>query len=219
MVEPAVRAIVTVDMPTRRLTKRIGSDHVILRDDHLVVLSHAHMEAWRVRSYRQTVIRFEGRSWRVIEVRAVPPNATQYTLALWDLSDHDVVGQTVEYGLAFVEERDRAAVQAMQTRRVSGLLRLVAPLTGFLGARIKDRLESSFGIDPLASTKQSVMMESIAIMGGFVLMRIGMVTGVIPYLPFLFMALVLLPDAVVRWDRILGEQRPPPGFYEWIFGK
>jgi len=175
------------------------------------------MEEWEVRTYRQTVIRFEERNWRIVETVFVPPDATRYTLIPWDLSEQDVVGRTIEYGPEFAAARDRHFVRTKRLRRSSGLMRLVAPFTGFLSARIKDRLEDSYGIDPVASTKQSVIMETIAIMNGFALMQVGMMTGAFPYLPPLAASLVLLPDAAVRWDRVLREQRPPPGFYEWMF--
>lgn len=198
-------------------TRRIGSDHVIVGDNRVIVVSRARMESWRVRSYRQTQVRFEGRNWRIAETAFAPPDSTRYTLVPWEGNDHDVIGLTIEYGPDYVANRDRAAKQDNRHRRASGWLRYVAPFTGFLSARIKDRLEVSYGIDPVATTKQSVIMETLAIMGGFVVAQIGMVTGVIAAPPFFAFSLLLLPDAAVRWDRVLAEQRPPPGFYEWLF--
>jgi hypothetical protein len=198
-------------------TRRIGSDHVIVGEGRLIVISRARMDVWRTRTYRQTQIRFEGRNWRIAEVALAPPDATRYTLVPWDDNDHDVIGLTIEYGPDYVANRDRTAARDNRSRRVTGALRLVAPFTGFLSARIKDRLEVSYGIDSVATTKQSVIMETIAIMGGFVVAQIGMITGVVPYPPFIAFSLLLLPDAAVRWDRVLDEYRPPPGFYEWVF--
>ena len=31
------------------------------------------------------------------------------------------------------------------------------------------------------------------------------------------LALVLLLDALVRWGRLVDEEREPPGFYEWLW--
>ena len=201
---------------TQPRTLRIGSDHVIIHDDRVVVLSRAYMELWTVRSHRKTVIRFEGRDWCVIGLSAAPPESTRYTLAPWEAGDSEVVGVTIEYGPDYVAGRDRTAAQSRKTRRVSGWLRMIAPFTGFLGASTKGRLEESYGIDPVASTKQSVIMETIVALCGLALTQIGMVSGGFPVAPFLVIALALAPDAAVRWDRVLGEQRPPPGFYEWI---
>ena len=198
-------------------TRRVGSDHVIVHDERLIVISRAHMEAWDVRTYRQTLIRFEDRNWRIVETNFVPPESTRYTLVPWDLSDQDVIGRTIEYGPEYVVARDRDFIRTKRARRASGLMRIVAPFTGFLSSRIKNRLEASYGIDPMASTKQSVIMETMAILCGFVVTTLGIVTGAIPFLPFLAISLALLPDAAIRWDRVLAEQRPPPGFYEWIF--
>ena len=207
-------AAITTTTPYRTL--RIGADHVIVQDDQLIVISRAHMELWMVRAHRKTVIRFNGRDWRVTEITAAPPDATKYILAPWDPGDSEVVGITIEYGAEYVATRDRVAELARKTRRASGLLRLVAPFTGFFTARFKDRLEVSYGIDPVASTRQSVLMETLVTLGALALVVIGMASGGFSPTPFLAIALILGPDAALRWDRVLGEQRPPPGFYEWL---
>jgi hypothetical protein len=196
-------------------TLRIGPDHVIVSDDRLVVISRAHMDAWRIRAHRHAMIKFEGRSWRLVETSAVPPNATRYTLTPWDLSDHDVVSTTIEYGPDYVAVRDHAAKKVEHTRRSSALMRVVAPFTGFLSARTKERLEDKYDIDPIVSSKQSVLIEVMLGFSSLAAMQIFMMTG-LPYLPFGIVALALAPDAAVRWSRVLEEQRPPPGFYEWV---
>jgi hypothetical protein len=198
-------------------TLRIGSDHVIVHADRLLVISRARMDGWEVRSYRQALIRFRERDWRIAETRAVPPDATQYTLVPWDLNEQDVVGHTIEYGLPFVIARDGATGHSRHVRRVSGVLRLVAPFTGFLPARTKDWLEVTYGLDSVATTKQSVLIQAFAATGviGAILV-IAMVTTVSPFLFVFFVVLVLL-DAGVRWTRALNEERPPPGLFEWAF--
>jgi hypothetical protein len=35
--------------------------------------------------------------------------------------------------------------------------------------------------------------------------------------PAVVIVLFLLPDALMRWDRLLAEDAAPPGFYEWLF--
>jgi len=197
-------------------TRRIGSDQVILDDERLVVISRVNMDAWQVRSFRINVIQFDNREWRVSERTAVPPDSTQYTLLPWHSSDHDVIGLTIDYGPAYVAERDRAAMQSAKARRVSGLLRFVAPFSGFLSARIKGRLEASYGIDPVLSTKQSVLMETFASIG---LSGASLVASVanVPLRPLIAFVVVMVIDASIRWSCVLDEERPPPGFYEWLF--
>jgi len=197
-------------------TRSIGSDHVILDDERLVVISRAYMDAWQVRSFRINVIRFDNRDWYVTERTAVPPDSTRYTLSPWHSKDHDVIGLTIEYGPDYVAARDRAAMQVAQVRRVSGLLRIAAPFTGFLSARIKNRLEAKYGIDPVLSSKQSVLMQTFASIG---LSGASLVVAVanLPLLPLIALVGVLVTDASVRWSCILDEERPPPGFYEWLF--
>jgi hypothetical protein len=201
----------------RRRTLRIGSDHVIVHDERLVVVSRADMDAWQVRAKRRALITFDGRTWRVAQRTPVPPDAIRYDLVRWDPPAHEIVGFTIEYGEAYVADRDRRASADRRIGRVSRRWQLVAPLTGFLNAGIKERLETRYGLDPVATTRQSVFMEAIAILSGLALTQIGMVSRGFPSLPFLVLAVVLTPDAVIRWDRILGEDRSPPGFYEWLW--
>ena len=198
-------------------TVRVGPDHVIVHDDRLIVISRAHMDAWKIRTHRHALIRFDGRSWRVVDISAVPPNATRYALAPWDLSEHDVVGMTIEYGEDYVAARDHTAKIATRRRQTSELMRVVGPFTGFLSARIKDRLEHSADIDPVRSTKQSVLIESMVGLCSLAVMNVALMTHIFPTWPFAVVAVILGADAAVRWDRVLGEQRPPPGFYEWVF--
>ena len=198
-------------------TLRIGSDHVIVQSDRLVVISRAHMDGWQVRTYRPTLIRFAERDWRVAETRVVPPDATQYTLVPWDRSEQDVIGQTIDYGPAFVEERDRALIQARKSSRVTGMLRVVAPFTGFLSGRIKNWLEVTYGLDSVATTKQSVIIQTMATIAALAAIQVLTIATTLRPFPFLFGALLFLLDAAVRWHRVLDEQRPPPGLFEWVF--
>jgi hypothetical protein len=80
-----------------------------------------------------------------------------------------------------------------------------------------------YGIDCVTSTKWSIFMEFLAALAGFVLASIG--TMVIAYgfpspivpMTFIGIGVVSAVDAGVRLGRVLSEERPPPGFYEWLF--
>ncbi len=51
------------DEPTP-VVYHIGSDRVMVRDDRLVIESPVDMALWEVRTYRHTLINFNGRRWR-----------------------------------------------------------------------------------------------------------------------------------------------------------
>jgi fucose permease len=99
----------------------------------------------------------------------------------------------------------------------------VSPLIGFLPARTKARLELTHGVDPVATTFQSVFVEFLITLGAFAMSAIGKMiealeghnAGISSKL-FVGIAIVVGLDAAMRYDRILREERPPPGFYEWL---
>ena len=90
-------------------------------------------------------------------------------------------------------------------------------------ARTKDRLETVYGIDPVRSTKASVFIEGIVALGAFVLSSIARMVGAfgsdsgLPTGLFVIIGLVMAVDGAVRWSRLIAEERPAPGFYEWLF--
>ena len=94
----------------------------------------------------------------------------------------------------------------------------MSPIVGFLSARIKGRLEETYGIDCVNTTWHSICVEGILALAGLALAAIGIISGRYPFLGLLLLpAIVLAADGTVRWERILWEERPPPGFYEWLF--
>jgi hypothetical protein len=198
-------------------TRQIGGDRVVLGDDRLTVVSHVDMAGWDVRKHRPSVIVFDGRTWRVTGKAAGPEKTIRYELQAWRPGDHDLTGPEIDYSPDFVALRDYTIAVGRQRSRVTGLLGIVAPLTGFLSVRAKARLETVYGIDPMASTFRSVLIEGFVAFAGIVLHFAAYVFHGLPSAWFLPMAAVAGIDAAVRWDRILDEERPPPGFYEWLF--
>jgi len=204
--------------------KQIGSDRVELRGNLLIITTPVRdLPDWQVRKYRAPLIRFEGRSWRITSRTTLPDGTTRFELAPWDPRDGEIPGPEIEYSPEAVALRDQALAIGRRRSRGTMLLNYVGPLTGFLPARTKNRLEEVYGIDSVVSTKWSVFLEFLVALGAFVLTAIGLMVIALgypsPIVPMLMVAIGIVTgvDAGVRLSRVLAEERPPPGFYEWLF--
>lgn len=180
------------------------------------------MEDWEVRQHRHTLIRFVERTWRVAG-KTTAKGKTHYKLVPWTPADPDLVGREIDYNAEYVAARDQAPPEIRARSRVTGLLRWVSPLIGFLPGRTKARLEITHGIDPVATTFQSVFLEFLISLGSFAISSIGQMivaheghdAGISVKL-WVGVGIVAILDAAMRYDRILREERPLPGFYEWL---
>lgn len=209
-------------------TRRVGADQVVLRDDHLLVICAVEMDGWDVRQHRHTLIRFVQRTWRVAD-KTTAAGKTHYKLVPWAPADQHLIGREIVYDADYVARRDRAAISTRKRSRVTGGLRMVSPFIGFLSKRTKARLEATYGVDPVSTTFQSVFLEFLITIGCFALATIGMMAmaGTIVYkLPggpgipaaaLVVVGIVVGIDGATRYGRILREERPPPGFYEWLW--
>ena len=205
-------------------TRTVGPDRVDMDGDRLTVVTPArHMAGWEVRKYRAPVILFDGRSWRITDKTIGRDKLTRYDLVAWEPLDGEIPGPEIDYSPDYVALRDHAVDVGRRRSRRTMLFNYVTPLTGFLPARTKDRLEVLYGIDPVASTMWSVFIQFLVTLGSLSLVSIAQMVSAFGYhsgIP----ARLLLPiagiagvDGVVRWSRVIGEERPAPGFYEWLF--
>jgi hypothetical protein len=187
------------------------------------------MEGWEVRQHRHTLIRFVQRTWRVAG-RTTSAGKTHYQLVPWTPADPHLIGREIDYNAEYVAQRDRTAVSTRKRSRATGLLRLVSPFIGFLPGQVKIRLEAAYGVDPVATTFQSVFLEFLIMLGAFAMSSIGQLIlahegaerakrAGIPVVLYVVIGVIAGLDCAVRYDRILGEVRPPPGFYEWLWGR
>jgi hypothetical protein len=205
-------------------TRRFGRDRVEIYGDRLTIITPAgDMPGWEVRRYRAPVVRFEGRTWRITARTRGRDKTTRYDLEAWEPHHGDVPGPEIEYSAASVELRDHADDLGRKRSRVTGVLGFITPLTGFLPAKTKDRLEAVYGIDPVASTHASVMIEAIVALGAFVLATIAQFVKIYGYSSgisatwMVVIGAVVAIDAGIRWSRLMADERPAPGFYEWVF--
>ena len=204
-------------------TRTIGRDIVVVQDARVVVITNVEMPDWEVRQHRAPVIRFDGRTWQVAG-RTTADGKIRYELAPWTEVDERVMGREIEYGAAYVAARDRHVLDARRSNRVTSLLRIVSPFIGFLPARTKGRLEAAYGVDPVSTTFQSVFLEFLVAICAFALIAIGVgvlgfggVSSGLNIWVTVVIGLVSAIDGSTRYSRILGEERPPPGFLEWAF--
>jgi hypothetical protein len=208
----------------RSRVRHLGRDLVELRGDSLTITTPVRdLPGWQVRKYRAPVVRFEGRSWRITTRTPLPDRTTRFELVAWDPGDGEIPGSELEYSPESVALRDHALKLGRRRSRGTMLLNYVGPLTGFLPASTKDRLEVRYGIDPGTSTKWSVFIQFLVAIGCFVLTSIGTMVIALgypsPIAPLVVLAIGVLAavDGSVRWGRLLSEERPAPGFYEWLF--
>jgi len=205
-------------------TLRIGRDRVEVRGDTLTVITRVqNMEGWQVSRYRASVIHFDGQTWRVTKHTVGSDRLSRYELARWDPSNGELTGPRIDYSSDDVVLRDYRLQQGRRRSRVTFGLNLIGPLTGLLPAPTKDQLETRYGIDPVASTKASVLIQMLLVFVALTLapfsqmVRLYGLPGGFTMFLVLTVALVLGVDAVVRWSQVLAEVRPPSGFYEWLF--
>jgi hypothetical protein len=175
------------------------------------------------------VIQFDGRTWRIVARTPEAGRATRYELVAWEPRDGEIPGPQIDYTPEFVALRDHAGEIGRRRSRATGALGLISPFTGFLPAQTKDRLETIYGIDPVASTSASVFIEFFVALAAIALATIATMSGAfafvarlsgtsgLPAFALIVVAVVLLIDAGARWSRVEAEERPAPGFYEWLF--
>jgi hypothetical protein len=188
----------------------------------VVVITAVEMPDWEIRAHRVPLIRFDGNTWRVAG-KTTADGKVRYALAPWTPADEYVIGREIEYGPEYVAARDRHAVSSRRSSHVTFWLRVISPFIGFLPAQTKARLEARYGVDPVATTFQSVMLEGLVTIGALTLLAIGQMVSGLAGVSAGFHMLVLWAgglisaiDGSMRYSRILAEERPPPGFFEWI---
>jgi hypothetical protein len=209
---------------------RFGPDRVEIHESRVVIHSPVDMDRWDVVEYRKPLIHFDDRTWTLVRKDLEGSGLIRYELGRWQPAGVELHGHEIHYGLEFVEARTRDLQSQRRIAWETSALRLLSPLAGFLFARSKGRLEDRLGITAVTMTWRSVILEYLIILAAAVYATIGMNATFSYWLmkgdftesiggvaPAAILAVVLLPDAIMRWSRLLGEDRRPPGFYEWLW--
>lgn len=165
----------------------VGADLVWEKDDgSLAVYSNRQMDGWRVGRYRQTVVVFRDRTYKLAEVRPLGPRRVRYLLRPWEPGGSELPGLVVHYGEAYVSDREETARHDRRTGLEGFFLFFLTPVLGFLGSRMKIALETRYGFDTLRLTTWSLVVQI------FILI-VGLIFNLGPVF------------ALVQW-----------GFYEWL---
>lgn len=210
--------------------EQVGSDRVLARGSRVIVLSRADMPGWEVRAYRRAAIVFRGERYYV---RAKEPRGggLRYTLERWPEELEDIGGPQIEYDERFVAERDGARVAREVASRVRLLLVPLYPVIGLLPGAVKRRLADGYGISAERATEQSLWLEAAIALATAALFTISTMAGMLGRVfgtgplswagassGFGIAALLLVvPDLVMRYARILAESEHSYGFWEWLF--
>jgi hypothetical protein len=210
--------------------ERVGSDRVSIEGARLVVESRADMPGWEVRSFRRASIVYRGDRY-FVAAKDREGGRFRYTLERWDDDRGDIDGGSIEYDAHYVAARDGTARARAAASGVRALLVPFYPLIGMLPGSVKRRLADRFGISEERATVLSVVLEAslaLMIMGLLTISNVGGIYGralgveSIPWLrnvPEMGMValMLLVPDVLMRYAKILGESAHPYGFWEWLF--
>lgn len=205
----------------------VGADLVWEREDgSLAVYSSRRMDGWRAGKYRQTVVVFRGRSFKLAEVRLLGPQRVRYLLTPWAPGGSDLPGLVVHYGEEYVSGREETARYDRRAGLEGFFLFFLTPVLGFLGSRMKIALETRYGFDPLRLTSWSLVVQIFLLIVGL-LFSLGPVFalaqgklgielpawGETAYNLFL---LFLLLDLVIRMGKRVEGERFQYGLGEWL---
>ncbi len=195
---------------------RLGSDRLWRRGEQLVVDTAAEMDGWEVRRYRKTRVHFDGVAYQILRQEATRQGGVRYVLEPWPQDLADGPAHEIDYDLGYVKTRD-AARGVLVRRSVGGEFLLpLYPLLGLLPSRWQAALQQRYGLHPRTMTAWSLRLEYVGILLDGALLSIHAITGRFDAFYLVAVLVILIPDAVMRYDSLLAEEAYPPGFYEWL---
>ena len=188
------------------------------------------MPDWTAREFRRAAIHHLGVRYYV-ESRDRDRGRYEYALKAWPEELNDIAGSVIEYDETYVANRDAVRRAVAKARRAEPFLLPLYPLLGFLPGGIKMWLADRFGVSEGLSSRLSLYLEAVVLLMsmGFLAVRAGAAAfggtfgadGSIGTLGFgdrePLILLVVLPDLLMRWSRIMGESNYPYGFWEWLW--
>lgn len=193
----------------------LGGDKIFRSGESIVIESAAPMPGWEARPYRPVEVLYRDQSFRLADVQERPPNRRRYRLDPWPDDYYETVTETIVYDARFVEERDQARTALAVAGWVNLVLTPIEPLLGFLPGNWLAYLRDRFGIHADRAHGLSVFIEFVAGLCVLIAIRFGLFgrndgAG-------LLCGLVILADAVMRYDRRLGEDPYLYAPLEWLF--
>jgi hypothetical protein len=198
--------------------ERLGVDTLVWETGRLIVRSPREMPTWRVGKNRKTAVHFRGQRYAVVATYAELAKY-EYTLEPWPERAHELPARDIHYDEAYVRDREDEARMRETARRQSFGLAPLWPVLGFLPLRTKVRLHLRFGLEPIAATRRSVLLEFVVLAVLFVFSITGM--DVFTFKPTwgirttVTMGLTLL-DTLARVSILVDDDFPTFGLFEWV---
>lgn len=207
-------------------TIALGPDVVVRTETGIEIYTRLPMADWDVSPHRPTVIRFHGDDFTLVERRAPEDGGVCYVLRRGDPdATLNSVGKTIVYDLAYVRAREAEFRQQPLLAGTAAVLWCLAPLLGLLPSSLQQRLHDRFGLHPQTLTWASVGAECLIVICGALAITLQAVTfgglsklgagWLVPV--FGGASLLLLPDVVMRVNRLLGGALRQYGLYEWLW--
>jgi hypothetical protein len=197
-------------------TKHVGSDLVLSKGDRLLVRSASDMPLWRPSRHRRVAILFEGGRYTVTGRQRTAEGLWEYQLEPYPDVIHELPSATIEYGEAYVWERDEVSVAVARRERRSGLLHFLSPLLGFLPSSVKLNLQDHYGLDPRSMTQQSLAVEWALMLVSMTSSAIGRLVLGRAHTLVLILFVLLLIDLIVRRHATSLDSMEQFGFFEWL---
>ena len=182
------------------------------------------MPEWRVGRYRRLAIRFRDQRYMLVEAEPAH-GGHRYALAPWPLVVNELASQEIVYDEAYVREREADVVLFRKRQRQAWALMPALPFLGFLPQSTKGALREHFGLEPIASTRRSVIMELIALVFLFIFTVVRGVSG-LDWLTMtiggggelrdILVILFFTVDLGMRCGIFFDDEYEPYGFFEWI---
>lgn len=203
-----------------QLTAVAPSGDVLTRDgDDLVIASAVHRELWEPTKFRRLQVIVDGVPYFVARVERDDRRRYRYRLTPWPAELRDRPQEIVTYDAAFLAAERSARRAEVAARGLGPLALVLGPVLGFLPARSKRWLHDRFGIHPVACTRQSLVLEYIALALATAVLVIDRFTGNLPELRTAAWICGVLTglDVAFRYGPVFDDDLDAPGFWEWLW--
>jgi hypothetical protein len=200
--------------------ERVGRDRVHREGRRVIVQSPREMRDWYASSFRRVEVRYEGERYFVAEATRGGDRRMRYVLEPWPPELADRPSRSIVYGEEYVRLRDGGRGPAWVGLALWPLQAAAGPILGCLWCRPKRWLEPRVGMDASRATQQSLFGEyllalCLVVLSWLSLLDRSLIAGASPLAPF-GAALLLLADAVMRYDHLQDRPEDLLGVGEWI---
>jgi hypothetical protein len=197
-------------------TIRVGSDMVARKGDVLFVHSSQDMELWKPSRHRKVVVLYDGGRYTVTERHRGVDGRWRYKLEPYPEVLHELPSATIEYGEAFVFQRDETLTALARREARSTRLLFISPLLGFLPSGVKLDLQERYGLDPRTMTHQSLAVEWVIMLACGTWLILGITGAFGGGLYLFFVVAACIADLLIRRSNAMLDTVEQFGFLEWL---